>query len=57
MKILEIPFLVEIFFVVSTLVFLASVYAILPALIYKKRTLFKPKMINSLWQRFFESEE
>jgi hypothetical protein len=51
MNIFNIPYLVEIFFALSTLVFVATLYAILPALVFNKRTFFKPSFINSLWYR------
>lgn len=49
MNILDIPYVIEIFFVVSTIAFVGALYAILPALIYKKRTFYKPSFINGLW--------
>lgn len=55
MNILDIPFIVEFFFVISTLVFLITVYAIFPAIMYKKRTVFRPKLINSLWQKYIKN--
>ncbi len=55
MNILDIPFIVEIFFVISTLVFVITVYAIFPAIVFQKRTDFKSKMISSLWLRYIRS--
>ena len=52
MKFLDIPFIVEIFFAMSTIVFCIALYAILPPLIYDKRTIFKPLLINSLWSKY-----
>lgn len=37
MKLLETPFLVEIFFAISTIIFVATLYAILPSIVNKKR--------------------
>jgi len=55
MNILDIPYVIEIFFVVSTMVFVSAIYAILPALIYKKRTFYKPSFINSLWLKYVKN--
>lgn len=55
MNILDTPYIVEIFFVISTIVFGIALYAILPALIYRKRTLFKPLFINALWQKYMKN--
>ena len=55
MKILEVPYIVEFFFVVSTIVFVVTLYAILPALVFNKRTLFNPLLINGLWQKVFKN--
>lgn len=55
MKILELPYIVEFFFAVSTIVFVTTLYAILPALVFNKRTFFKPVLINSLWENIFKN--
>lgn len=47
----DIPYIVEIFFGISTIIFVIAIYAILPAFQYEKRTLFKPSLINSLWRK------
>ncbi len=54
MSILDLPFLIEILFAISLLVFLGTLYVVLPAFIHEKRTLFKPKLINSLWLKSFK---
>jgi len=53
MNVLDFPFLAEIFFGMSLIVFCVALYVILPAFIYKKRTVFKPKLINAMWHKFF----
>jgi len=55
MNFLDTPFIVEFFFVLSTLVFLATLYAILPALIYNKPTLSKLSMIHKLWYKLLRA--
>ncbi len=55
MNILDTPFIVEFFFVLSTVVFAITLYAILPALIYNKPTLSKPSMINRLWRKLLRA--
>lgn len=55
MKILELPYLIEFFFAISTIVFVTTLYAILPALVFNKRTVFKPVLINSLWESIFKN--
>ena len=55
MKMLETPYIVEFLFALSTIVFVITLYAILPALIYNKKTLFKPVLINALWQKFYKN--
>lgn len=55
MNILDTPFIVEFFFALSTLVFVVTLYAILPALIYNKPTLSKPSMIHKLWRKFMRT--
>lgn len=57
MNILDTPFIVEFFFILSTLVFVATLYAILPALIYDKRTLSKPSIINRLWRKLMRTDD
>ena len=52
---LDTPYIVEFLFALSTIVFVITLYAILPALIYNKKTLFKPTLINSLWQKFYKN--
>jgi len=56
MNILDTPFIVEFFFALSTFVFVATLYAILPALIYDKRTLSKPSIILRLWRKLVKTE-
>lgn len=53
MDILDFPFLIEILFAISLLVFLVSLYVVLPAFLHEKRTLFKPELINSLWLKTY----
>jgi len=50
-NILEISFLAEFIFTISTLVFTFTVYAVLPGFIYEKRTLYNPSLINRLWYK------
>ena len=50
---MDFPFVVEIFFGISFVVFCIAMYVILPAFMYKKRTVFKPKLINAMWNKFF----
>ena len=54
MKIIDIPYLAEGLFAMSVLIFTVTIYLVLPALIFKKRTLFNPILINSLWLRTFK---
>jgi len=51
----DIPFLAEIFFGISLVVFCIVMYVILPSFIYNKRTVFKPKLINAMWIKFFRT--
>jgi hypothetical protein len=53
MNVLDFPFLIEILFVVSLLVFLVTLYVVLPAFIHEKRTFFKPTLVNSLWVKSY----
>jgi len=55
MNLLELPYIVEFFFVISTIVFVVTLYAILPAIVFDKRTIFKPRLINSLWGKIFKN--
>lgn len=52
---LELPYIVEFFFALSTIVFVVTLYAILPALVFNKRTVFKPVLINSLWETILKN--
>jgi len=52
MNILDFPYIIEISFIISTTVFVGTLYAILPAIIYNKRTFFKPTFINALWLKY-----
>ena len=52
MNILDIPYVIDIFFVVSTLVFAGALYAILPAMIYDKRAVNKPSFTYALWLKY-----
>jgi len=47
--------LVETFFISSIVVFVIALYIILPGLIYNKRTMLRPKLINAMWHRLFGS--
>lgn len=55
MNILDTPFVVEFFFGFSTVIFLLTLYTVLPALIYNKRTLAKPSMISGLWRKYINA--
>ena len=55
MNLLELPYIVEFFFAVSTIVFITTLYAILPALVFDKRTFFKPELIKSLWTKIYSN--
>ncbi len=46
--------LAQIFFSISLVVFLIALYIILPAFIYRKRTILKPRLINAMWVKFYE---
>jgi len=54
MNIFEIPFLAEIIFAISTLVFFFTIYAVLPGFIYEKRTMYNPFLINRLWSKIIQ---
>jgi len=51
MNLLELPFFAEFIFTISTLVFIFTVYAVLPGFIYDKRTLYNPGLVNRLWSK------
>jgi hypothetical protein len=53
MSLLEIPFLSEFIFVLSTMIFLFTLYAVLPGFIYEKRTLYNHTLTNVLWYKIF----
>ena len=53
MNVLDIPFLAEIFFGVSLVVFCLAIYIILPAFLYNKRTMSRPKLVKAMWNKFF----
>lgn len=55
MNILDIPFVIELFFVISTLVFAIALYAILPVFIYKKIKIYKPSFMSSLWHKYVKN--
>jgi len=55
MNFLDVPYLIEFFFATSTVVFLATLYVILPALLFNKRTVFKPTLITALWRKVFKN--
>ncbi len=55
MNMIEIPHLVEIFFVLSTIVFTVTLYVILPVLIFQKRAFDKPSFINAPWRKYSKS--
>lgn len=56
MNILDFPYVVEVLFVLCSLVFSITIYIVLPAVVFDKRTFFKPKLINSLWINRFREQ-
>ena len=56
MNILDFPYVVEVLFVLCALVFSITIYIVLPAVVFDKRTFFKPKLINSLWINRFREQ-
>ncbi len=52
MRILDVPFILEIFFIISTVVFLLSLYTILPGIISKKNMILKPPVIDKFWHNY-----
>lgn len=46
--------LAQIFFGISLVIFLVTLYIILPGFMYKKRTVLRPKLINAMWHRFYD---
>ncbi|WP_273568501.1 hypothetical protein [Maribacter halichondriae] len=45
--------IVKIFFGISLIVFLITLYVILPAFLYDKRTFYRPELIKAMWNRFY----
>lgn len=56
MNILDFPYVVEVLFVLCALVFSITIYIVLPAVVFDKRTFFKPKLIKSLWINRFREQ-
>lgn len=54
MKSIDSSLLAQLFFGISLVVFLITLYIILPAFIYNKRTLLRPELINGLWYRTYD---
>ena len=47
--------LAQFFFGISLVVFLITLYIILPAFIYNKRTMRRPRLIHALWFRMYDA--
>jgi len=54
MKLTEIPFIVEIFFAISTLVFALTIYVISPIILNNKKIMYAPVVLNKIWQKYFK---
>jgi hypothetical protein len=56
MNILDAPYIVEFFFILSTLVFVTTLYFILPALIDTKTIFLKASTGQKIWQKNLATE-
>ncbi len=53
MSVVDSTLIVKIFFGISLIVFLITIYIILPAFLYDKRTFYRPELIKAMWNRFY----
>jgi len=47
--------LARVFFGISLIVFLITLYIILPAFLFNKRTVLRPELINAMWYRIYDA--
>jgi len=53
MEFLNTTYLAEILFGMGLAMFCVTIYVIMPAFLYNKRTVFRPKLINAMWAKLF----